>query len=368
MEPKDYIRILDTVEALKNNTRHSWTSAGRHESVADHSWRLTLMAFFARDEFPAADMDKVIRMCIVHDIGEAFTGDVPSFRKTAAHEAAEAEALRRWVDALPAPYRAELTALYAEMDALETTEAKIYKALDNLEAVAQHNEADIATWLPLEHTLQLTYGGDRAAFSPWLTALKAQLNADSRRKMADAAQGAAPAAGAAPPLCLRAANEADWEKEYQFLQAIPPEENGFYNDYHGLTPEQFRTRALPELLAHAAGRGLPPGFVPETYFFLWQGGSVLGLFKVRHRLNDALRAGAGHIGYSIAPEYRGGGYAKKGLALAVAALRGLLPPEEREVYLSCSRKNPASLAVQKANGAYVHHTDEREYYTRIPLD
>lgn len=188
MDPKEFIRIMDTVEPLKCNTRHSWTSSGRRESVAEHSWRLTLMAFFARDAFPEADMEKVMRMCLVHDIGEAFTGDIPSFEKTETDEQTERARIDAWVAGLPAPYREELAALYAEMDAQETQEARIYKALDNLEAVLQHNEADLSTWLPLEYTLQLTYGSDRVKFSPWLTALKAQLNQDTQDKIA-AAEG-----------------------------------------------------------------------------------------------------------------------------------------------------------------------------------
>lgn len=192
MDPKEFIRILDAVEPLKCNTRHSWTSTGRRESVAEHSWRLALMAFFVRDEFPGADIDRVIQMCLLHDIGEAFTGDIPSFEKTAAHEAEEQARLAAWVDTLPPPYQAQVAALYAEMDAQQTQEARLYKALDNLEAVLQHNEADISTWLPLEYSLQLTYGGERVGFSPWLTALKAQLNADSRAKIAAAQAAAAP--------------------------------------------------------------------------------------------------------------------------------------------------------------------------------
>ena len=69
---------------------------GRHESVAEHSWRIALMAFWLRDEFPQADMDKVIRMCLIHDLGECFTGDIPAFDKTAADEAAEEALLSRW--------------------------------------------------------------------------------------------------------------------------------------------------------------------------------------------------------------------------------------------------------------------------------
>ena len=59
-----YFEILHRAEQLKNNTRHSWTSSGRHESVAEHSWRLALMAYFMKDAFPGMDMNKVILMCL----------------------------------------------------------------------------------------------------------------------------------------------------------------------------------------------------------------------------------------------------------------------------------------------------------------
>lgn len=186
MEPKEFIRIMDTVEPLKCNTRHSWTSSGRQESVAEHSWRLTLMAFFVKDVFPQADINKVIRMCLIHDIGEAFTGDIPAFQKTASDVQIERAQIDAWVAGLPVPYREEVGALYAEMEAQQTQEAKIYKALDRLEAVLQHNEADLSTWLPLEYTLQMEYGGDKVQFSAWLTELKAQLNQDTRDKIAAA--------------------------------------------------------------------------------------------------------------------------------------------------------------------------------------
>ena len=187
MEPNSLLQILHLAERLKNNPRHCWTSAGRRESVAEHSWRLCLMAILVRDEFPQADMDKVLRMCVIHDLGEMFTGDVPCFEKTDAHEQAEAEALQNWTAQLPPPYNTEFAALYVEMDELQTVEAKLYKALDNLEAVIQHNESDIATWLPLEYDLQLTYGVDKVAFSPWLQQLKAAIDAETRAKIEAAA-------------------------------------------------------------------------------------------------------------------------------------------------------------------------------------
>lgn len=184
MKPEELLQILHTVEKLKDTTRHCDTSGGRRESVAEHSWRLALMAFLLRDEFPALDMDKVLRMCLIHDLGECFTGDIPSFLKTDADTEKEDTLLARWVSSLPAPYCAEMAALYAEMDALETEEAELYKALDKLEAVIQHNEAPLSTWLPRERALNLTYADENVGFSPYLTALRKAIRAETEKKLA----------------------------------------------------------------------------------------------------------------------------------------------------------------------------------------
>ena len=186
MEAKELLRVLHTAERLKDETRHCYTSGGRHESVAEHSWRLALTALFLRDEFPALDMDRVIRMCLIHDLGECFTGDIPSFLKSGGDEERERTALETWVASLPAPYNEELKALYAEMDALETDEAKLYKALDKLEAVIQHNESDIATWLPREYELNLTYADENVAFSDYLRRLREEVRRETRDKIAAA--------------------------------------------------------------------------------------------------------------------------------------------------------------------------------------
>ncbi len=186
MEAKELLRVLHTAERLKDETRHCYTSGGRHESVAEHSWRLALTALFLRDEFPALDIDRVIRMCLIHDLGECFTGDIPSFLKSGGDEERERSALETWVASLPAPYSVELKTLYAEMDALETDEARLYKALDKLEAVIQHNESDIATWLPREYELNLTYADENVAFSDYLKRLREEIRRETRDKIAAA--------------------------------------------------------------------------------------------------------------------------------------------------------------------------------------
>lgn len=185
MEPRILLETLAVAERLKDTTRHCYTRKGRHESVAEHCWMMTLMAYFVRDEFPEADMDKVIRMCLIHDLGEAFTGDIPSFDKTAENEKTEERLLRDWVDTLPEFYREEMTALYGEMEKRETLEAKIYKAIDNLEAVIQHNISDLATWIPKEYELNKTYGDDKVAFSEYLRDLRAEVRRDTERKLGE---------------------------------------------------------------------------------------------------------------------------------------------------------------------------------------
>lgn len=186
MNIPDYIALLDTLEAMKRNTRHSWLSDGRHESVAEHSWRLAAMAYFAKDEFPTVNIDKVIMMCIFHDIGEAFTGDIPAFLKTQRDETAENGTVERFVASLPEPYKSELSALFSEMNEMQTEEAKLYKALDRMEAVIQHNEADISTWLPLEYDLQLNYGEKETEFSRFTAKLKEAANEITRGKIEQA--------------------------------------------------------------------------------------------------------------------------------------------------------------------------------------
>ena len=185
MEPVRLLEALAVAEKLKDATRHCYTSGGRRESVAEHSWRITLMAYFVSDEFPEADIEKLMKMCLIHDLGEAFTGDIPTFEKTESDEEKEAQRLKEWVRQLPKPFAEEMQALYQEMEERQTLEARIYKALDNLEALIQHNESDISTWIPLEYDLQMTYGNDKVQFSEYLTKLRNEVRNDSRKKIGE---------------------------------------------------------------------------------------------------------------------------------------------------------------------------------------
>ena len=192
MDARKFIDSVTLAARLKDTMRHCYTEKGRRESVAEHSWLTTLMAFFLQDEFPQADMNKVITMCMIHDLGEAFTGDIPTFEKTEEDKRREKALLFAWVDSLPPLYAQKLRALYEEMGQRKTIEAKIYKAIDGLEAVIQHNNSALSTWLPLEYELQQTYAAESVKGFPILEEIQRLAVEKTLEKIAEEKAGRNP--------------------------------------------------------------------------------------------------------------------------------------------------------------------------------
>ena len=116
-------------------------------------------------------------------MGEAVTGDIQSFLKTQNEEETERQAVDRLFQMLPEDIYRKWSILFDEMEELRTPEARVYKALDNMEAVLQHNECDISAWLPLEYELQKTYGTDKVKGFPVLEVLRSRLLADTEAKI-----------------------------------------------------------------------------------------------------------------------------------------------------------------------------------------
>ena len=183
MNSREYLNILHVAEKLKDTPRHCVTTQGRTDSVAEHSWRVSLMALLLRSEFPDVNIDRVVDMCLIHDLGECFTGDIPTFIKTDSDRSVEDGLLEQWVSSLPEEVSAELKSLYAEMEAQETKESKIYKALDKLEALIQHNESPLSTWSENEFELNKTYAFNTVEFSDWLTELRKEILQDTLDKI-----------------------------------------------------------------------------------------------------------------------------------------------------------------------------------------
>ena len=183
MNAEQFLDILHTAEKLKDTPRHCTTSKRRTESVAEHSWRTALMAFLLRSEFPDVDMDRVIEMCLIHDLGECFTGDIPTFIKTDSDRRAENELLEQWISTLPDTLPQKFRKLFDEIEAQQTKESKLFKALDKLEALIQHNESPLDTWSENELELNKTYAFDTVSYSEWLTELRKAILRETTEKL-----------------------------------------------------------------------------------------------------------------------------------------------------------------------------------------
>ena len=157
--------------------------------------------------------------------------------------------------------------------------------------------------------------------------------------------------------------DSDYKKTYELYMTFPEDENGYINNVYGYDYDQF-LEWIELKRKWSKGEELPEGFVPDTTYVLVDEGKYVGVFNLRHCLNDFLREGPGHIGYCISKIYRGKGYATEGLKLALEKAREI---GISEAYLSVNKDNPASLKVQQNNGAYIHHENDKEFFTRIAL-
>ena len=163
---------------------------------------------------------------------------------------------------------------------------------------------------------------------------------------------------------LRKINMQDAAAQWEYTTSLPADENGLTNPYHGVSYGEYVSKVLPAMISHEHPVNMPDWFVPETYYYLWDGDCLIGEFRIRHHLTDALRNGAGHIGYSIRKDARGKGYGTAGLKLTLEIAREIVP--EEEIYLRVNRDNPASRRVMEKNGACLAGEDESNFFMRIP--
>lgn len=179
----EYLDFLREAERLKSVERTAWTATGRRESTAEHSWRLALLAaLFARDE-PALDRERALLLCLVHDLGELYDGDVSAaLRVDAAQKHADERAsVGRVCARLPADAGREVRALWEEYDRGETPEAKFVKALDKAETILQHNQGRNPP--DFDYAFNLEYGAPYFADNARLAALRAALDAETRARI-----------------------------------------------------------------------------------------------------------------------------------------------------------------------------------------
>lgn len=183
MKAEEILNVLNLLENLKCVTRHSWSSTGRIESVAEHSWRMAVFAYLLKFDLPEMNIDRLIIMCLFHDLGEAITGDIPVFEKEKSDENVERQAVEKIIKMMGNNLNNELAKVFDELYENQTIEAKVCHALDKLECIIQHNEADIKTWLPVEYELQVMYGWEDVKCSKKLKELRQLLKKISQKKI-----------------------------------------------------------------------------------------------------------------------------------------------------------------------------------------
>ncbi|MEQ5842111.1 HD domain-containing protein [Paraburkholderia acidicola] len=181
---KGRLTFLQEAERLKSVLRSAHTSTGRPESTAEHTWRLCLMAMIFEDELAGMDMLKILRMCIVHDLGEAIHGDIPAVEKNSHPDKSEQEKadLLHLTRSLDEPQRAGILALWQEYEDATSPEAKAVKALDKLETILQHNQGINPP--DFDYEFNLTYGQKHTSADPLFALMRSVLDEGTRQRIA----------------------------------------------------------------------------------------------------------------------------------------------------------------------------------------
>ena len=183
------LAFLRAAERLKTVTRSGWTSTGKAESVAEHTWRLCLMAMVLYGRADDVDLARLLKMCLIHDLGEAIGGDVPAPAQIAGRPKAGQERadLLSLVEPLPAAGRREILELWDEYEAASSPEAKLAKGLDKLETILQHTQGRNPD--DFDYAFNLDYGQRYTAADPVLAALRSRLDQVTAQRARDAGGG-----------------------------------------------------------------------------------------------------------------------------------------------------------------------------------
>lgn len=185
------IAFLQAAERLKDTLRSGRTAQGRHESTAEHSWRLCLMIMAFGRDLPGYNVARLLKIAIVHDLGEAIHGDTPA---TEQHlDPGRPERERRDMVTLcaplPADVREEMLDLWEDYAQRRSPEANLVKGFDKLETMLQHLAGRNAP--NFDYGFNLTYGAAQTSYHPLLRDIRAIVD-DATRQRIRTSRSAAP--------------------------------------------------------------------------------------------------------------------------------------------------------------------------------
>ncbi len=182
MELNQYIAFIEEAEKLKSVVRTAWTSSGRRESTAEHSWRLALLAGVMTEYYPELDLAKVIMMCLIHDIGEIYEGDISAALNPDKDDKYDMEykAAHSVFSLLPERQAKQMLDLWQEYNGNTTPEAKLVKALDKAETIIQHNQGDNPA--DFDYQFNLEYGKEYFKDNKMLELLRVLIDEKTSQK------------------------------------------------------------------------------------------------------------------------------------------------------------------------------------------
>jgi len=180
---KGRLEFLRETEKLKDVLRSAHTSSGRTESTAEHSWRLCLMAVVFSDYLTGLDKLKMLKMCLILDLGEAISGDIPAVNKDSFPNKSEQERrdLVLLTRALDEPLKTEMLALWDDYESALSPEAVAVKALDKLETMLQHNQGKNPT--DFDYEFNLGYGKKYTDAAPLFETLRNIIDQETKENM-----------------------------------------------------------------------------------------------------------------------------------------------------------------------------------------
>jgi putative hydrolase of HD superfamily len=175
------LTFLRAAERLKTVARSGWTSTGDPESVAEHTWRLCLMAMLFYGRNPGVDVLRLLKMCVIHDLGEALSGDVPAPAQVEGNPKATQERsdLLDLIQPLPPALQQDIVELWDEYEAGDSVEGRLAKGLDKLETILQHTQGRNPPGF--DYAFNLDYGKRYTSADQLMAEVRARLDKETAR-------------------------------------------------------------------------------------------------------------------------------------------------------------------------------------------
>lgn len=183
-EVRALLNFLRSSGALKDTMRSAYTDEGRQESTAAHSWRLALWVIALEPHLAGYDVARLLKMALLHDLGEAVTGDIPAIHQTgdqSERQEAEWRGLEQLVEPLDERASEMVLSPAREYNEAKTKEAVLLKGLDKLETLLQHATGDNPP--DFDYVFNLAYGEQWTSRHPISSLIRAHVDAMTQARL-----------------------------------------------------------------------------------------------------------------------------------------------------------------------------------------